>query len=191
MKERTWWRYSLDYNVLISIVIVVEMFSHCIHWECVLIVCACSSLLYLVLYCPVYFMLSVGVILCDCVTCTFLSYCSTVALCNCHRVETHSQLKPILMQCRENFLLHQGKWQYTHSNLAPTLISVSKRNFNIQNTVHLFEPKLQIPTPVTRKSRNCTFKLLTWIIMMMTMTTKTGTEFFVFITSLTVLQMTM
>jgi hypothetical protein len=42
-------------------------------------------------------MLSVGVILCDCVTCTCLSHCSTVALYNCHGVETHLQLKPIII----------------------------------------------------------------------------------------------
>jgi heme/copper-type cytochrome/quinol oxidase subunit 2 len=46
---------------------------------------------------PVNFMLSVHVILCDCVTCTCLSYCNIVALYNCYRVESHLQLKTIII----------------------------------------------------------------------------------------------
>jgi hypothetical protein len=42
-------------------------------------------------------MSSVAVILCDCVTCTCLSYCNIVALYNCYRVETHLQFKPIII----------------------------------------------------------------------------------------------
>jgi hypothetical protein len=43
--------------------------------------------------CSMYFVSNVGVISCDCVTCT----CLSVALYNCHRVETHLQLKPMII----------------------------------------------------------------------------------------------